>query len=116
MKRDAFKPCVLCGEGVAHDRSITFYRVKLTRLAVNLRAVQAQHGLELMLGHPGLAQIMGPDDDLAEELGDELVALVCDNCAMTRSLVLMELAEILHNEDAKAELDEPEENEEAVET
>ena len=107
MKRDQIKPCVLCGKGVAHDRCITFYRVRLTRLGISLRAVQAQTGLEMMLGHAGLAQIMGPDEDLAVEIGDEQEALVCDTCALTKDLSVAHFSEIMYQKAATEKKAEP---------
>ena len=104
MKRDKLKPCVLCGEGIAHDGQITFYQVKLVRMGINIRAIQAQHGLEMILGHPGLAQVMGPDEDLAVKIGDWEEALVCDNCALMKSVPLMRLSEIINERAAEAQL------------
>ena len=93
MKRKDIKPCVLCGKGMMHDNNILFYKVRLTRLGVNLGAVQQRMGLEMMLGSPVLAGVMGPDEDLATKITSQEF-LVCDTCALERSLVLCHLDEI----------------------
>ena len=82
MKRESIKPCIVCGEGVAHDNNLIFYRVRLTRLMINPSAIRRQAGLEMMLGSPALAQVMGPDEDLATEM-DEQEALICQDCGRT---------------------------------
>lgn len=58
-----------------------FYRVKMQRFGVDLRAVQEQHGLEMMLGNAALASIMGPDRDIATPITEEFTVLLCENCA-----------------------------------
>ena len=80
MKRSEIKPCAVCGKGVMHDNQILFLSLKISRLGMNIRAIEQQHGLELMLGSPTLAQVMGPDKDLAIEIVSVEI-LLCDTCA-----------------------------------
>ena len=94
MKREGIKPCILCGKGMANGNNLMFYQVRLTRFVINPGAVQRQAGLEMMLNSPALAQVMGPDENLAEELS-KLDALVCATCAISRNLVVAELDEII---------------------
>ena len=81
MKRAEIKNCLLCGKVVAHNNDLTFYRVSITRLILNPRAIQQRQGLEMMLGSPALAEVMGPDDDLANEFSSHDF-LVCQPCAL----------------------------------
>ena len=99
MKRKDIKSCVLCNKGIMHDNNILFYKVRLTRLGINLGAVRQRAGLEMMLGSVVLAEVMGPDEDLATQITSQEF-LVCDTCALDRSLVLCRLDEIAH--EAKA--------------
>jgi hypothetical protein len=94
MKQDEIQSCLCCGKGVMHDGAITFYRVALERMVIDVRAVQRQHGLELVIGSPVIARVMGPDADLAKSLDDPpLVVLICDECAMLKTRPLAALHE-----------------------
>lgn len=79
MKQREFTKCVGCNRGVMASRSPMFYRVRFTRMLVNLGAVQRQHGLEMMIG--ALAGVMGPDEDIAQAVQEEETWLVCMSCA-----------------------------------
>ena len=93
IKRGDIGPCLACRRGVMHDAQITFWRLSLERFVVDLNAVQRAHGLELVLGSPQLATVMGPDEDLAKRAGDADEGLVCDSCSATRTL--FEIGEII---------------------
>jgi hypothetical protein len=80
MKQRDFTKCLGCGKGVAHAGHIAFYRIKLEHMIINPRAVQRQHGLEMMIG--ALAAHMGPDEDLAQAVGTPINGLVCQSCAL----------------------------------
>ena len=102
MKQTEIENCVLCNKGVAHSRQITFYKITLSRLVLNIGAIQRQTGLEMMLGgHAGVANVMGPNEDMAEVL-DTQKALICGECA-TKSLPLAALDEAITNRDEAAE-------------
>lgn len=92
MKQSEFQPCALCGKGVMHAGSPIFHRVTIEAMGIDLNAVRRQDGLERMMGHPGLAHIMGEDADLAVEM-DRLQGLVCLQCAIHGSVA--HLAEAL---------------------
>ncbi|WP_170149580.1 hypothetical protein, partial [Rhodoplanes roseus] len=80
MKQREFTKCLRCGKGVMHAGAITFFRISIERLVVDLGAVRRQHGLELQIG--ALAQHMGPDEDIAKPLLPAVAGLVCESCAM----------------------------------
>ncbi len=84
MKREDIKPCIVCDKGVAHDNNLMFFKVKITRFVIDARAIQSQAGLETMLGSASLAQVMGPDEDLAIEVGEGDEALISMSCIGTR--------------------------------
>lgn len=75
--------CVVCGKPL-FDREkagLTFYRIQVTRLGANLGAIERRMGLGMMLGSPAVAQAMGPDEDLAIQLGETSDVLVHEECA-----------------------------------
>lgn len=84
MKREEFKKCACCGHGMMACGAAIFWRVNIEMFAINVRAVQKQHGLEMMLGSPVLAHALGPDEDLAVriEMGDSDPMLVCNDCML----------------------------------
>ena len=94
MKQGEFQKCAICHEGVA-NKGITFYRVRMERFILDPRAIQRQHGLEMMLGSPELAFHMGPQDDIAKRIDDPHVFLVCENCACMKEMTLALVSEEL---------------------
>lgn len=80
----AHATCSLCREKIGASGLPLFYRVTIERFGVKLDAVRRQTGLEMMLdGHVGIAQAMGPDEDMAVPLMEKLVLVVCEACSTT---------------------------------
>ena len=87
MKRDKIKKCAGCGKGIAHDQNLIFYTVTIQRFGLDVRAIQRQTGLEMMLGSPALAAVMGADEDLAVAVDEvPLTMTVCMDCSMSAPL------------------------------
>ena len=100
MKQKEIQPCAVCGKGVMHDNLMTFYRVKLDYMIVNLPAIQRQTGLEMMLGgNAMIAHAMGRDEDIAIPLHEQSF-LLCFHCAMEHPVAA--LAEIIDEKNSKA--------------
>lgn len=89
MKRNEFKNCAGCNRGVMAG-GIIFYRVQVEMFGIDVRAVERQHGLEMMIGNPAIAQMMGPDADLAKPIAPDSpsVMLICAEC-MTGQLGML---------------------------
>lgn len=83
IKHKDLKPCLICGLGMAHAGSLAFFRMRLDRMIIDSGAVRRAHGLEVMLGNAYLANIMGPDEDLARQFTSDTV-LICEPCALRR--------------------------------
>lgn len=96
FKRTDIGPCICCGCGMMKEGNPVFYRIKLERMFLNLTAVRRQAGLEQMMGSTQLANIMGPDEDMAEPVFT-YTGLVCDGCA-NASTSLGLLAEIMSDQ------------------
>lgn len=96
MKRDDLQKCVLCDNGVMRGNQLTFSRVTIERLVVDVRAVQRRDGLENVFGGGSvgarLAGVMGTDEDLAKSLGKKEF-LVCDRCGSLDEVSILELNE-----------------------
>jgi hypothetical protein len=60
------------GRGVAEQGPI-FYRVTVEQCGLDRDAISRQAGLEMMLGSPVLASVMGPNEDVANILSKHVV-------------------------------------------
>lgn len=75
--------CGLCDKPIGHTKHPLFYRLKVETWGVNAGAVSRQMGLtQLLGGHAALASIMGPDEDMATQLGEHDLT-VCFDCMLT---------------------------------
>ena len=108
LKHRDLRPCIFCGRGMMHAGAITFYRVKIERCVVDVREVQRAAGLEQMLGgHALLANVMGPNADLAKVLPNAPEVLVCDDCACSRNSpvasIMERASDAMANDDPEVE-------------
>lgn len=86
LKERDLAPCALCGK---HHEAPIFYRVTVDSCAFDTAAVQRQIGLGMMMGgNAAIAQVMGPDDDMAKIVSTETKTL-CLECAMTTPLAAL---------------------------
>lgn len=90
MKVTDIKKCAYCKKGVAHCNGLLFYQVSIQRMGIDQRAIQRRTGLEMMLGSPTLAEVMGPDEEFVQPVGNKLELWVCDDCAMKHPLCAIE--------------------------
>lgn len=74
--------CSLCHEKILRTGLPLFYRVTIERFGMKMDAVRRQHGMELLMGNVALAQVMGPNEDMAMPVMDPLVLVVCETCSM----------------------------------
>lgn len=94
MKQSEFEPCLLCGKGMAHNNDLDFYRITFERFMIDYGAAQRQYGMELSMGAAaGLAQFMGPDEDMAKLPSPQPSFLVCGRCAMDQKLPIALISE-----------------------
>lgn len=81
MKHKDFKPCHLCKKGIAHDGHFLFLKIRVQRYGLDAGALKRAHGLEMMMGgNAMLANIMGPNEDLAKPVDDSGDLLICHEC------------------------------------
>jgi len=84
--------CVICGEKIMHAGIPLFWRVRIERYGLKADAIKRQQGLDMMIS-PHLAQVMGPDEDMAEKFFS-IEITVCETCASEKSLPVAVLAEM----------------------
>lgn len=73
--------CTVCAEKIGHTGLPLFWRVTVERFGIDMQAARRQTGLGMMLG-ASLAAVMGPDEDMAQAIGDPAVLTMCEHCAM----------------------------------
>lgn len=75
--------CSLCNHPIGTAGVPIFYRLKIDTFGLDLNALQRQQGLTMQLGgHAALAAAMGPDEDLAQPMGETATLTVCQHCAI----------------------------------
>lgn len=80
--RSELSNCYDCGKGMMHAGDIHFYEVTVTQCIVDTRAVQQQHGLEMMLGAAApLAAVLAPTTTVAHRISGKR-RLFCAQCGM----------------------------------
>ncbi len=80
--------CALCGNGIGAAGPL-FWTAKITSWILDMRALQRQTGMEMMMGgQVALAHLMGPNEDMAKKILDAEIT-VCQTCAEDKSLPLM---------------------------
>jgi hypothetical protein len=81
IKQCEIRPCVVCSKGVAHAGHPLFYRITIEQCGLDRGAIQRQTGLEVMLGdHALLANVMGPNEDMAKILSKKDNLWICIRC------------------------------------
>src|SRR3972149_1012103 len=73
--------CGICKRKVLELRIPLFYVVEIQRFGIDLNVVHRQAGLEQFIGNPLIAQVMGPDEDMATEFTEKETITVCESCA-----------------------------------
>ena len=71
--------CSMCGQKIGASGLPMFWTVEIKQYVIDLAAAQRQQGLGLMLGG-ALAMHMGPDEELAKEMGEPATLTVCAHC------------------------------------
>lgn len=84
LKQREFGPliepgCAWCGRTAGMLRPLPlFWRLRVDRFGVDLRAVDRQRGLGMAIGSPGIAAVMGPDEDMALPMMATAAIVVCE--------------------------------------
>jgi len=86
--------CSHCGQKILAGGIPLFWRVTIERFGIDLKAVERQQGLTMMLGgHAVLAAVMGPDEDIAKPMMELVTVTICEDCG-TSAIPVALLAEI----------------------
>lgn len=103
FKRSDIQKCLLCKKGIGHNDDTRFHRLSLESFQMDMAAVTRAQGMEMQMGgHVALANIMGPDEDLAKSLGASKRFIVCDTCYRTRKIPLALIRNLLNETEDQA--------------
>lgn len=90
--RSELQNCVSCERGIMATGNIYFYEVTIGQCIVDIKSVQQQHGLEMMMGRAApLAAAFAPTTNVAHRL-PTVRRLLCSECALQPQhlMVMME--------------------------
>jgi len=79
--------CGLCHKPVGNSGLPLFWKLTVERFGIDVRAAQRQDAMGVMMGHHGLAAIMGPDEDMAAPMMPPVTVTVCETCATQETMV-----------------------------
>jgi hypothetical protein len=75
--------CSICGKGIGHTGLPFFWTLTVDRYGIDFEAMKRQDGLAAYLGgHTGIAEALGPNEDMAEKIMDTVTLTLCEDCAM----------------------------------
>lgn len=78
--------CGLCNEKIGKSGLPLFMRVSVKRYGLKADALRRQTGFGMLMGNGALAQIMGPNEDMAEIISENTVT-VCETCGLENSIL-----------------------------
>jgi len=78
----ALGSCGVCHKKIGDSEGLpVFYVVEISRAMLDRRAIRRNAGLEMMLGSPAVAAVMGTDEDMAKFICEPKRMFVHDRCA-----------------------------------
>lgn len=84
------RPCMACGNGLAHAGGMMVWRVTVEPFVLNHTEIQRRSGLESMLGGAiGLANVFDPGYAIAEAPAEATSGLLCIKCATTLPVAIV---------------------------
>jgi hypothetical protein len=76
------RPCDLCGRKLCHTQLPLFWRIRIERMAIDLKVAQQLEGLSMFLGSSQMAEAFAPSTDLVKPMDQPDELLVCEHCAL----------------------------------
>lgn len=101
MKANEIKKCLRCGNGVMHTGVPLFWKISVERFGIDLAAVRRHAGMEMLMGSPMLAQVMGLNEDIATPVMEKIEIVLCEKCAMDEQMIPY-LAEVAQEQKEKS--------------
>jgi hypothetical protein len=74
--------CAACGNPLlAHAGVPFFFKLTMSRAGFDPNAIRRRVGLEMQMGSAALAQVMGPNEDIAKVIDGPVDVVVHESCA-----------------------------------
>jgi len=74
--------CSKCQGSIFQSGVPMFFRVTLEQFVLRVDQIKRQAGLAAFLGSGAVAQIMGPDEDMAELFYKAITLTICHRCSL----------------------------------
>ena len=87
--------CSLCETPIGQDGSPLFWRVTVERFSMDRVAVGRQDGLANLVGSRAVAEIIGPDHDLARSVIVPRTITLCDRCGLDSAAITVAMQQPL---------------------
>lgn len=101
LKQDELRKyanCCVCKKLIGQIKPFPIFNIiEVEKHGLNIKAINRQSGLELMLGNPFLAMHMGANEDMTMPLG-KFKAMVCDTCLIEKIPELFEESNTIKEE------------------
>ena len=78
--------CSLCGNGLMTKGNPLFAIVTVKTQVIDLRAIQRQAGLEMIIGDVAIAQALSPNENMTKDL-NTVTATICYDCFMKKTTI-----------------------------
>lgn len=82
-----YAQCCMCGKKIGTATLPLFFTIEISCYKFNHRALERQTGFEMMLGSAALAEVLGPDEDLAEKTEGPIKVSICFDCCTEVNLI-----------------------------
>ncbi len=92
MKEEELRKMAICGiceKKFGHTNLPLFWRLTIERFALDMRTIEQQDDLAMMLGSSVLASVMGPDKTMAKSVMKPVKITICEDCIMKPTIIAM---------------------------
>lgn len=105
MSSRDIRPCDLCGKKLCHTGLPLFWRVRIERMAIDMKVAQQLDGLSMFLGSSRMAEAFAPSTEFVKPMHEPDELLICEECALPgrESDCIARLAEIASESKQKRE-------------
>ncbi len=97
LSRADLKPCAKCGKGLMHSGIPIVWKMTAHRVGVDIRKIDQQAGLELMIGHAVIAAVLAPAFDYGVAVARPVEFMLCEPCALDGNLLAVLLDDLAND-------------------
>lgn len=80
--------CSICNRKIGACGVPLFWTAEIKRHGLKIDAIRRQDGLAALIGSPVIANALGPDEEMTEELISQTIT-ICEECATQKEINIM---------------------------